>query len=370
MNSRLLQAFLYCLLPILFFSFCSQAACPQEEKILYIYGWSGSLDASILKQFEEETGIKVVYDVYDSNDILEAKLLTGKAKFDLVFPSVTPNFIRQMETGVFQPIQQSQLKNYKNLDGRILKLIASFDEHNRYGVPYTLGTTGFGYNKRALKKIFPKGVPQSLSVLFKPENAHKLESCGVLLLDFPQDILEAAQAYMGETPQCQDKGKLEKALSVMRSIRPHVRDFTTNSERVVRELAEGDACFVHLWSNDALLAAREAQKNIEVGYIIPREWPGLWVDMMAIPKAAPHPENAHRFIDFLLRPDIAAQVVKTTFMAVPNIHVKRHLPKELHKNPIIFIPEYALKNLRIQENLSFRHERFLMRKWTHFKLGW
>ena len=344
-----------------------------EDRVLHIYGWSGSIPQHLLTQFETETGIKVTYDVYDSNDILEAKLLTGKAKFDLVMPSVTPNFLRQIEAKVFQPIQKEKLSNYKNLDKRIVSLISSFDAGNQYGVPLTMGTTGFGYNKKEMAKHFPKGAPDSLNLLFKKGDIQKFQSCGVILLDFPQDILEASQAYLGHTPSCHDKNKLEKALAALRKIRPFIKEFTANSDRVVRELASGEACFVHLWSNDALLAQREARDagtGVEIGYMIPKKWPGLWVDMMAIPKNARHPENAHRFIDFLLRPEIAAQIVQSTLMAVPNTEMKKHLPKSLQNNPLIFIPDYALKNLRIQESLSFRDERMLMRKWTHFKLGW
>lgn len=362
---RYILSFVICLLGMSAFS------CEGEEKRLYIYGWSGSIDQSILKDFEKETGIKVSYDVYDNNDILEAKLLTGKAKFDLVMPSVTPNFLRQIEMKVFQPIQWEKIPNYKNLDGRILKLIGQFDAENRYGVPFTLGTTGFGYDKKKLDALFPEGVPESLGLLFEEENIQKMSKCGVILLDFPQDILEASQAFLGYEPQCHDRKKLESGLEALRKVRSHVREFTGNSDRVVRELASGEACFVHLWSNDALLAQQEAlEQGRDIRYVIPREWPGLWVDMLAIPKHAAHPQNAHLFINFLLRPDIAARIVKTTLMAVPNTKIREHLPKALQDNSMIFIPDYALENLRIQENLSFKDERMLIRKWTHFKLGW
>ena len=195
----------------------------------------------------------------------------------------------------------------------------------------------------------------------------------MILSDFPQDILEAAQAYLGQTPQCQDADKVAQALEVLRKMRPYIKEFTANSDRIVRELASGESCFVYLWSNDALMAQREAAescKDVRIGYIIPKEWPGLWVDMMAIPKNAKHPDNAHAFMNFLLRPDIAAKIVQSTLMAVPNTAMKKHLPKSLQDNEMIFIPEYALQNLRIQGSLSFKDERMLMRKWTHFKLGW
>jgi putrescine transport system substrate-binding protein len=348
-------------------------SCNQEEKKLYVYAWAGSISPDILKQFEKETGIKVVYDTYDSNDILEAKLLTGKSKFDLVSPSLTPNYLRQIEMGIFQPIDQAKLRNYKNLDARILKLVGKFEGGNRYGVPHTMGTTGFGYDKKKVAKIFPKGLPQSLSLLFQEENIKKFQSCGVILLDFPQDILESAQAFLGHVPQCQDKEKLEEALEVIRKIAPYIKEFTSNTDRAVRELAAGEACLVNMWSNDALTAQQQASaghEGIDIGYMIPKEWPGLWVDMLAIPKNAPHPRNAHLFIDFLLRPDIAARVVITSYVAVPNTKIKQHLPKDIRNNPMIFIPEDILENLRVQANLSFRDERMLMRKWTHFKLGW
>jgi len=347
--------------------------CNSEEKKLYVYAWAGSISQDILKRFEKETGIKVIYDTYDSNDTLEAKLLTGRSKFDLVSPSLSPNFLRQIEMQAFQPIQIEKLSNYKNLDPRILKLIGKFEGGNRYGIPHTMGTTGFGYNKKKVRQYFPKGLPQSLSLLFKEENIKKFQSCGVILLDFPQDILESAQAFLGHVPQCQDKEKLQEALEVIRKISPYIKEFTANTDRAVRELASGEACLVNMWSNDALAAQQQADathEGVDIGYMIPKEWPGLWIDMVAIPKNAKHPQNAHLFIDFLLRPDIAAEVVRTSLVAVPNTRIKPYLPKALQENPMIFIPEDVLSHLRIQANLSFRDERMVMRQWTHFKLGW
>lgn len=348
----------------------SYAACKdnKEDNVLYIYGWSGSMDPSILRAFEKETGIRVVYDAYESNDILEAKLLTGKAKFDLVMPSVSPNFIRQIGMKAFQPIQKSKIENYGNLDTRILKLIQKFDKENMYGVPYTMGTTGFGFNKKKIKSL-----PASNAVLFDEKLLKQYHHCGVLILDSPQDILEAAQVFLGYEPDCRDPKKLKMALKAVEKVTPYIKDFTANTDRVVRELSTGESCLVQLWSSDALLAQRQMkdQKNdMEMGYVVPKEWPGLWIDMLCIPKNAPHPDHAHRFINFILRPEIAAQIVQKNLIAVPNNKVKDLLPKDLQENPMIFIPDDALETLRIQAPLSFKDERKVMRQWMHLKLGW
>jgi putrescine transport system substrate-binding protein len=346
------------------------ATCPpkKDDKVLYVYGWSGSMDASILKAFEKETGIRVIYDTYESNDILEAKLLTGKAKFDLVMPSVSPNFIRQIRMQAFQPVQKSKIPNYKNLDPRILQLIEQFDNDNTYGIPYTMGTMGFGFNKKIIKDL-----PASLSVLFDEESLKKYQACGILMLDSPQDVLESALVFLGNSPDCREPLKLQEAFQIIEKVTPYIKDFTANTDRVVRELSRGESCLVQLWSSDALLAQRHMNdqgSSLEMGYVVPKEWPGLWIDMLCIPKNALHPDYAHQFINFILRPDIAAQIVQKNFLAVPNTKMKRFLPKNLQENPMIFIPEHALKSLRIQAPLSFKDERKVMRQWMHLKLGW
>jgi len=195
----------------------------------------------------------------------------------------------------------------------------------------------------------------------------------VLILDSPQDILEAAQVFLGYEPDCRDPKKLKMALKAVEKVTPYIKDFTANTDRVVRELSTGESCLVQLWSSDALLAQRQMkdQKNdMEMGYVVPKEWPGLWIDMLCIPKNAPHPDHAHRFINFILRPEIAAQIVQKNLIAVPNNKVKDLLPKDLQENPMIFIPDDALEKLRIQAPLSFKDERKVMRQWMHLKLGW
>lgn len=346
----------------------------KEDNVLYVYSWTGNIDPRFIKQFEEETGIKVIFDVYDSNEILEAKLLTGKTNYDVVFPSVTPNYIRQIKVGIYQKIDKKKLKNYNQLDPKIMTLIAQFDKGNQYGVPYALGTTGFGYVEDQIKKHLPEGLPNSLKAVFDKRYIEKLSKCGVIFLDQAQDVFEAAQAYAGyKYPSCLQDEQLDKAVNVIRGVRGFIQSFTSNVDMAITQLATAEVCLVHSWSNDVFLAQQEAEQNktgVKIKYMIPKEWPGLWIDMMAIPKSAPHPDNAHKFIDFILRPDISAKIINYTYMYAPNLGARQYVSKELQDNPAIFIPPEILDNLRLQENLPIRQERKVMRKWTHLKLGW
>lgn len=346
----------------------------KDNNVLYIYSWSGNSNKAIIKQFEKETGIRVVVDFYDSNDVLEAKLLTGKTNYDIVSPSVTPNYIRQIGMGIYLPLDKKKLKNYHQLDPKIMKLIAQFDVGNQFGVPYALGTTGFAYVENKVNKVLPEGLPNSLKAIFDKNYIEKLSKCGVVFLDQAQDILEAAQAYSGYAhPSCMKDDQLNKSVSVVQNIREHVKTFTTNVDMIVTQLATGEICLAHIWSNDAFLAQQIAKQNntgVTVKYMIPKEWPALWIDMIAIPKSAPHPDNAHKFIDFILRPEIAAQIIQETYMDMPNLGARAILPREIKDNPAIFTPADILDNLRLQKNLSIRQERKMMREWTRVKMGW
>jgi putrescine transport system substrate-binding protein len=364
--------YLFLFLAVLLNIFLSADA--KEDNILYLYSWTGNIDQQLIKQFEQETGIKVIFDVYDSNEILEAKLLTGKTAYDVVFPSVTPNYIRQIKLGIYQPLDKKKLKNYNQLDPKIMKLIAQFDKDNTFGLPYALGTTGFGYVEKQIHKYLPEGLPNSLRAVFDKRYIQKLSKCGVIFLDQAQDVFEAAQAYSGyKQPSCLKDDQLDASVNVVRGVRDFIQSFTSNVDMAITQLANGEVCLVHSWSNDIFLAQREADRSgtgVKIKYMIPKEWPGLWIDMMAIPKSAPHPDNAHKFIDFMLRPDNAAKIINYTYMYAPNLGARQYVPQEIQDNPAIFIPPEVLDNLRLQESLPIRQERKVMRKWTHLKLGW
>src|SRR5690348_10317787 len=303
----ILRAFLSLLIAAITVAGNARAA---EDNVLNIYNWSDYIADDTVARFEAETGIKVHYDVYDGNEVLEAKLLAGHSGYDLVVPTASPFLAREAQAGVFQKIDKAKLTHYGNLDPQILKAVANVDPGNEYGVPYLWGTTGIGYNPAKVKAALGDNAPvDSLKLIFDPANAKKLASCGISLLDTPQEMFPAALAFLGREPLSREPADLEKAAEVVTAIRPYIRKF--HSSQYINDLANGDLCVAFGYSGDVVQAksrAADAKNGNDIAYAIPREGAMIWVDMMAIPKDAPHAENALKFIDFILRPEIIAAI--------------------------------------------------------------
>ena len=272
--------------------FCSFA---EEEPILNVYNWSDYIDESILKDFEGETGIKVVYDVFDSNDILETKLLAGGTNYDIVAPS--HSFLaRQIQAGVFQKLDQGMLPNQKNMWAEISQRMAEFDPDNAYSINYMWGTTAFGYNVDKIKERMPDAPVNSWRMVFDPEVVSKFADCGVHIIDASDEMIPAALHYIGEDPNSKDRKVLSKAEPPLMAIRPYIQKFH-NSE-YVNALANGDICLAVGFSGDIFQArdrAEEAGNDVKIEYVIPKEGAQMWFDQLAIPADAPHPQNAHVF---------------------------------------------------------------------------
>ena len=281
-------------------------AAAGEEKVLNVYNYSDYIAEDTIPNFEKQTGIRVTYDVYDSDEVLEAKLLAGSSGYDVVVPTL--NFFgRQIQAGVFKPLDKSKIPNLANLDPAVMERIATQDPGNRYGVPYMSGTTGIGFNVDKIEEIFGSTeVTGSWSLVFDPAKISKLKDCGVTLLDTPSDMIPIALHYLGEDPHSADPAVLQKAADLIKSIRPYVQNF--HSSQYVSSLANGTTCLVVGWSGDIIQArdrAEEAGNGVNVGYSIPVEGAPQWFDMLAIPADAKHPENAYAFINYLLEPQVA-----------------------------------------------------------------
>ncbi len=297
------------------------AARAGEDKVLHVYNWSDYVAADTIEKFEAETGIDVVYDVFDDNGMLEAKLLAGRTGYDVVVPTAT-FLARQVHAGVFLELDRSKLGNYDKLDPEIMAKLAALDPGNRHAIPYLWGTTGLGINVKAVREALGDSVPlDSWALLFDPAIVAKLKSCGVTLLDAADEMIPHALHYLGEDPNSQNLSLIRgPAKQALLAIRPYIRYF--HSSKYINDLANGEICLALGWSGDVLQAAErasEADNGVEVRYVIPREGANLWIDTLAIPRDAPHPDNAHRFIDFLLRPDIIAEITNTVWYpnAVP-----------------------------------------------------
>ncbi len=340
-----------------------------EEKRLNIYNWSDYIADNTGPDFEMAAGIKVNYDVYDSNEVLEAKLLAGNSGYDLVVPSAMPYLARQIAAGIYLKLDKSRLKNYANLDPQILAAAANADPGNQYGVPYMWGTDGLGYNQAKVKAALGADAPvDSWKLLFDPANAKKLQSCGISLLDSAQDVFPAALVYLGRNPLSRDPADLAAAAKAVDAIRPYVRKF--NSSEYINDLANGDICLAFGYSGDVVQAkarATEAKNGVDVAYAIPKEGAMLWIDMMAIPKDAPHPGNALAFIDYVLRPETAAAISNAVAYANPNLKATSLVDAKLRNDPGIYPPASVRARLFFDKPATPDFERARTRAWTRVK---
>jgi putrescine transport system substrate-binding protein len=312
------------------------ATAAAEDKVLNVYNWSDYIAPDTIKKFEAETGIKVTYDVMDSNETLETKVLAGDTGYDIVVPS--SSFLgRQIKAGVYQPLDRAKLPNWKNLDPSLMAKLTDVDPGNAHGIPYLWGTTGIGYNKAKIQAAFGNlDVVNSWDLVFKPENLAKLKDCGVTFLDAASEIIPVTLHAMGEDPNSFDPAVIDKAAAKLESIRPSITNF--HSSEYIEALAGGNVCLVVGWSGDIIQAkarAEEAKNGVEIGYSIPKEGTAMWFDMMAIPKTAKHPNNAHLFLDFLMRPDVITEI--SNYVSYPNANSASYatLDKAITDDPMI-----------------------------------
>jgi putrescine transport system substrate-binding protein len=343
-----------------------------EEKILNIYNWSDYIAPDTIAKFEAETGIKIHYDVYDGNEVLEAKLLAGRSGYDLVVPSATPFLARQIAAKVYRPIDKAKLTNYGNLDKGLLdKVSASADPGNQYGVPYLWGTTGIGINVEKVKAALGEEAPlDSWAMIFDPEIAKKLAPCGISLLDTAQEVFPAALAYLGRDPTSKDPKDLEAAAAAVTKVRPFIKKF--HSSQYINDLANGDICVALGYSGDVIQArsrAEDAKNGIAIAYAIPKEGAQLAVDMMAIPADAAHPENAQAFIDYILRPEVIAAVTNAVGYPNPNSVATDMVDEDLRNDPAIYPPDAVRAKLFLDKPAAADYERARTRAWTRVKSG-
>lgn len=357
-------AFLYATL------LCQQAFASQEERKLNIYNWSDYITADTIKQFESETGIKVQYDVYDSNQILESKLMAGKTGYDIVAPTASPYLARQIKLGLYQVLDRSKLTNYGNLDHDIMKMLSKSDHDNLHSIPWMWGTIGIGYNVKKAAQYAPNIPLNSLNTIFDINTVKKFSSCGVGMLDSAGDIIPVALTYLGLNPNSQKKEDLRKAQDLLISIRPYIREI--HSSKYIDSLANGDLCLVLGYSGDVMQAskrAKEAKKGVEIKYVLAKEGVQLWIDAFAIPKDAPHPNNALAFLNFILRANIVARNTNALGYANPNKAAFPLVDKSISGNKSIYPSTEERNKMYILEQSSLEFDRLRTRTWTRFVSG-
>lgn len=343
-------------------------ASNAQERVVNVYNWSDYIDESVLTDFTKETGIKVVYDVFDSNEILETKLLAGGTGYDVVVPSGT-FLARQIQAGVFQPLDMSKLPNSKNLWAEIQQRTEAYDPGQKYSINYMWGTTGIGYNVKAAQERIG-GAVTSWDVVFDPEKLAKFKDCGVHILDAPAEIIPAALNYMGKDPDSKNPDELREAAALLQTIRDSVQKF--HSSEYINALANGDICLTVGWSGDIFQArdrAAEADAGVEVGYSIPSQGALMWFDQMAIPADAKNVDEAHAFLDYIMRPDVIAKASNYVYYANGNEASTPLLEKDVVEDPAIYPDAATLSNLYVTTPYKARNQRLVNREWTKIKTG-
>lgn len=341
----------------------------QAQGTLNVYNWSDYIGDDVIAKFEKESGIKVVYDVFDSNEVLEGKLLAGRTGYDVVVP--TSEFMgRQIQAGVFQPLQKDKLSNYKELDPALMETIAVMDPGNNYGVPYMWGTTGIGMIKeKVIAALGPDAPLDSWDLVLNPDNLAKLSKCGVAFLDSPSEIFAATLHHLGKDPNSTDvKDYQEAAKALLQQLAPSITYF--HSSKYIDDLAAGEICVAIGWSGDiaqAMVDAEEAENGVEVSYVIPKEGAQLFFDILTIPKDAANVDEAHAFINFLMRPEIAAENTNFIWYANPIPASKPMIDAEITGDPSIYPPPEVMERLYISTIKSPKVDRAMNRTWTEIK---
>ena len=344
-------------------------AVQADDKVLHVYNWSDYIAPDTIANFEKESGIKVVYDVFDSNETLEAKLLAGKSGYDIVVPS--NNFLaKQIKAGVYQELDKSKLSNYDNLNKSLLKAVSVSDPDNKHAFPYMWGSIGIGYNPEKVKAALGVDKIDSWDVLLKPENIAKLKSCGVSFLDSPTEMLPVALHYLGLQTDTQKKEDLKKAEDLFLKIRPSIGYF--HSSKYISDLANGNICVAVGYSGDIQQAksrAAEAGGKVKVAYDIPKEGAGSFYDMVAIPKDAENVEAAYKFMNYLLEPKVMAGITNSVRFPNGNEKATALVDKDITSDPGIYPPAEVQAKLYAIADLPAATQREMTRSWTKIKSG-
>ncbi|AIL32788.1 polyamine ABC transporter substrate-binding protein [Basilea psittacipulmonis] len=341
-----------------------------EDNVVNVYNWAEYTAPDTLPGFERETGIKISYDTYDSNDILQAKLLTGNSGYDVVVPS-THYAARQIQANLFQKLDKENMPNLKNLDPAIMAIVAQVDPGNEYLVPWGFGTNGLGYNVTKAKAILGEEADlANWDILFKPENAEKFKSCGISVLDEPAQVIPAVLHYIGKDPNSSNPDDIKAAFQVLKAIRPYIRQFSSSG--YIDELASGDLCLVYGFNGDVMISAdraKKAKRDYVVDYYIPKGGAPVWFDTMAVPKDAPHPENAMKFINYMEDPKVHAAITNEMFYPNANATARQYIVPEIANNKQLYPDEEVAKTLFVIKPQPMNILRLETRLWSDLKAG-
>lgn len=347
------------------------ALAQEEEKVLNIYNWSDYIAEDTIRNFEKETGIKVRYDVFDNNEIVHAKLVAGKTGYDIVVPSSYWAKL-QADGGLLRKIDKSLLPNYKNLDPDVQAQLAKLDPGNEYMVNWLWGFTTVGINVDKVKAALGSmPMPDNAwDLIFKPEYISKLKSCGVSVLDSATEVIPAALHYLGKPPYSRSQADYAGVPALLRSIRPHVSLFSSSG--YINDMANGSICLALGWSGDINIARQRAidgKTGQKIEALIPKTGGLIFMDVMVIPADAPRPGNAHKFINYLLRPEVHASLTNKVFYANPNKESRKFVKPEVANNPTVFLSDADMKKMAAPDAINNDVRRTMTRMYTSFKTG-
>ena len=341
----------------------------HEQPVVNVYNWSDYIGPHTLQNFEKETGIKVNYDIYDSSEIVDTKLMAGHSGYDVVFHAAS--FVaRLIPVGIVKKLDKSQLPNWKYLDPALLKLFHRFDPGMQYGAPYMWGTVGFAYNVDMIKKRMKNAPVHSAALVFDPKVVAHFADCGVSLLDSPTDVIPLALLYLGRDPNSIKEKDLHDVQTMLLRIRPYIKYFS--SGKMLNDLPNKEVCIANSWSGDYMTAWRRAKQagiKIHLAYDMPKEGMPIWLDAMYIPTDAPHPENALKFINYILKPKVIAAITNYTGYANAEWAATQYVKKAYRDNPAIYPDKAVFKLLKPEVVLPPKQERKRSRVWTRVKTG-
>ena len=349
-------------------------AAAAQDKVVNVFNWSDYIDETVLADFTKETGIKVRYDVFDSNEVLETKLLAGRTGYDIVVP--TGSFLqRQIKAGIFLPLDKSKIPNLQYAWPEVTKRLAVYDPDNAHAVNYMWGTTGIGYNVDKVKERLGDIPMNTWDIVFKPEILSKLKDCGVYILDGPEEVIPSAMKYLGLDPNSKNPDDIAKAGELLMTIRPYVKKF--DSSGYINALARGDICLALGWSGDVFQAKTRAEeaakktkkKPVTVQYVIPKEGALMWFDNFAIPKDAKNVDNALAFINYMMRPEVAAKNSNYISYANGNLASQQFIDKAILENPAIYPDKETFERLFIVTTNEPAVQRVITKTWNTFKRG-
>jgi putrescine transport system substrate-binding protein len=340
-----------------------------EEPVLHVYNWSDYIGFDTIARFERATGIQVVYDLFDSNETLEAKLLVGDSGYDIVSTNMA-YYARQIRSGLYEPLDKAQLPNWKNLDPSVLAVQAQADPANRYAAPYLHAMNGFAYNVQLIRARMPDAPVDSLDMLFKSQVVARFADCGVSFLDSPDDVLQLALQYLHLDPNSRRVEDLQAAERLVMTVRPYIRLFDSND--YVYQLASNELCLAMAWSSDyslALMRSRAAGLDLHLAFTIPREGSNITYNALLIPAGAPHPRAAHKFINFILDPHVIADITNDIHYGNDNLSARAFVKPEILNDPAIYPSPQVRARLFLPTEFDSKYQRMQTRTWTRIKSG-